>query len=142
MEFGGEGIDFLLQITGFGKGGFDFVPEADAVDVNAFLGEIADVAVFGFDELSSVGFENPGDTLHQGGFSSSIVSGESNAFLGMHGEGEIFEDHSRAEFDMKVLNSKHRGQVSGRIPTMLNGKFTPVCGRMCVLLSGMMYLLE
>jgi hypothetical protein len=106
-EFFGEAIDFFLESHDFAEGGFGFLPERAAFDVNAFLREVADLGTLGFVDLSGGGWDDAGDAFHQGGFSSAIMPCEGDAFAGQNGEGKIVKKDAGAVFDAKGLDGNH-----------------------------------
>ena len=109
FEFGGVAVDLFLNGLGFGEGGFGFIVERDALDVDAFLGEVADAVVLGLVDFSAIGKKGTADALHESGLACAIVTGEGDALLVSDGEGEVFENDTRAKFDAEVFYSKHAG---------------------------------
>jgi hypothetical protein len=75
--------------------------------MDAFLREVTDAVVLGLINFASVGQEDAPDTLHESGFSGTIVSGKGDALLIADGKGEVFEDDAGAKFDTEVFNGEH-----------------------------------
>ena len=96
---------------GFGEGGFGFIVERDAGDMDPFLGEVADAVVLGLVDFSAIWLKGPTDALHEGGLARAIVAGEGDALLVSDGEGEVLENDAGAKFDAEVFYSEHAGGV-------------------------------
>ena len=80
--------------------------------MDTFLGEVADVTVFGFGDFSAGGFDDICYAFHEGRFTGTIVSSEGDALLRHDGEGEVLEENAWAEFDFDVFDGKHGGVVA------------------------------
>ena len=85
--------------------------------MDPFLGKVADPVVLWFGDFAGVGFQDTSYAFHEGGFTGSIVSSESDALLFSNREGEVFEDHTGSEFHAEVFDSEHVGGLveSGEI---------------------------
>ena len=97
----------MLQLACFCECRLDFLPEGDALDMDSILWKVADVAVFWFDDFPVIRLENAANAFHQGGFAGAIVAGEGDAFLRVHGKREVFENDSRTELNVKILDGQH-----------------------------------
>lgn len=109
FELGGVAVDVFLDGLGFSKGGLDFIIKRDALDMDPFLGKVADTVMLWFGDFAGVGFENAADTLHESGLAGSIVSGEGNALLLSYGKGKVFENDTGSEFHTEVFDCEHAG---------------------------------
>ena len=69
------------------------------MNVNTFLREVTDSAVFRFADFTTIGLESATDTFHQRGLACAVVSGKGDTLLRHDGEGEVFEDDAGAKFD-------------------------------------------
>ena len=75
--------------------------------MDAFLREVADLRAFRGTDLSAGSGDDPGDALHERGFSGPVVTREGDALTGLDGEGEVAEEDARAELDAKCLDGNH-----------------------------------
>ena len=100
-----------MNRLGFGESGFGFLVERDALDVDAFLREVADAVMLGFVDFPGVGLQDAADAFHEGRLARAVVSGEGHALLVSDGEGEVFENDTRSKFNAKVFDGEHGGGV-------------------------------
>ena len=126
LEFGGVAVDLFLNGLGFGEGGFGFIEEGDALDVDPFLREVADAVVLGLVDFAAVGEQGAADALHEGGLAGAVVAGKGNAFRVPNGEGQIFEDDTGSKFNAEVFDGKHSGALG---EDDAGGKFLKRAGR-------------
>ena len=72
--------------------------------MDAFLWEVAYLAVFGFADFTTIGFQCTTDAFHQGGLARAVMTSKGDTLLGHDGEGEVFEDDSGAELDAQFFD--------------------------------------
>ena len=114
FEFGSVAVDFFPDGLGFGEGGLGFFEKRDALDVDAFLWEVADAVVLWFGDFTTVGGEDSADALHESGLTGPVVSGEGNPLLFPDGKGEVFENNAGTKFHAEVFNGEHAGGLVER----------------------------
>ncbi len=107
LEAIGQFIDAFADGDGFGEGRFCFIPEGDAFDVDAFLGEVADAIALGHGDFAAAGLDDIADAFHQRGFSGTVVASEGDALFRLDGEGEVAKEDAGAVFDAEILNGEH-----------------------------------
>ena len=103
-ELLGCGFELRLQREGVLEGGLGFREEGAAADVDALLGQVADVDVFRLIDVAAVGRGQAGDDLHQGRFAGAVWPGEADAVLGAHREGEVLVQDPPDELDGDPFN--------------------------------------
>jgi len=59
---------------------------------------------------TGTGWLDAGDAFHEGGLAGAVVTGEGNAFPGLHGKRKIIEKHAGTKLDAQGLDGNHRGR--------------------------------
>ena len=94
FELVGKAVDPVAQFEHFAEGGFRFLPQRAAADMDPFLRQVAVARALGRVDRAGARADDAGDALHQRRLASTVVTGEGNALAGLHGKGQVVEQHA------------------------------------------------
>ena len=93
----GQAFDFLAQCQGFAEGGFGFLPERTAADMDALLRQVPDAGPLGCLDGSGIRLERARHAFHESRLARAVVAGEGNALARLDRERQIVEKNPGAK---------------------------------------------
>ena len=107
LQVGRELIHHLLQLHDIAHAAQHLIQQRGTGNMNTILRQIAHLGMLRQHHLAPVGLHGAHYAFHQGRFTRPVLPGKGYAVPLLHHKRERIEQHTRAEFNMQVLNSKN-----------------------------------